>query len=280
MTRRGRPDDYRVAIPSYQRPWMVTAKTLPALAAGGVDPDRVTVFLHGHDPQLPDYELPAGVHRVVTDAVGINAQRAAIIDTYPAGTPLVQVDDDLTKLVKAIDPKTTRPVADVDAFLRSMFFETAARDLWVWGLSPTTNAFYMTPGRITAGLRFLLYSMVGTFTRPGHPVHLATVPTKDDYELSLRAWWFDGASVRADGVAADADLYKAAGGCQLTRQPADAETAVAALIAAWPGLVRRNEKRNTGYPEIKLSPRARGVPHPASTPPPGVRPRATAGRRP
>jgi hypothetical protein len=275
VIRRGAPGDYQVAIPSYQRPAMVCAKTLPALTRGGVDPSRITVFLHAHDPKLDDYRtyLPANIGTVITDARGINAQRAAIIDTYGPGTPLVQVDDDLSRLVKAIDPKTTHPIGDVDAVLRSMFFETMARDLWVWGLSPTTNAFYMKPGRISVGLRFLLYSMVGTFTRPGHPVHLATVPTKDDYELSLRSWWYDGASVRADGVAAVADLYKAPGGCQLTRQPADAETAVTQLLATWPGLVRRNEKRNTGYPEIKLTPRPRHGGHPPTTPPPGLRSR-------
>lgn len=273
MIRRGRPSEYQVAIPSYRRPWMVTAKTLPTLIGGGVAPERITVFLHAHDPDLEDYRatLPYDIDVEVTTAVGINAQRAAILGSYPPGTPLVQVDDDLSGLVKALDAKRTAPVADIDAFLRSMFFETAARDLWVWGLSPTTNAFYMTPGRITTGLRFLLYSMVGCFTRPGHPVHLATVPTKDDYELSLRAWWYDGASVRADGVAADADLYKAAGGCQETRRPADAEVAVAALLAAWPGLVRRNEKRNTGYPEIKLAAKPRAASHPTTVPPPGTR---------
>lgn len=275
MTSRGRADDYRIAIPSYQRPAMVTERTLSALAAGGVDPDRVTVFLHRHDPHLDTYRdvlPPTGVHHVVTDHHGINAQRAGIVTAYPAGTPLVQCDDDLRRLVVAVDAKRTITMTDVHGFLRGMFMDTAARDLWVWGLSPTTNAFYMTPGRITEGLRFLLYALVGTFTRPGHPVHLATVPTKDDYELSLRSWWYDGASVRHDGAAADADIYKAPGGCQLTRRPEDAHVAVAALESDWPGLVRRNTRRKSDFPEIVLAARRRHLGHSITTPPPGVRP--------
>lgn len=281
MTRRRHPKDYRVAVPSYQRSSMLKEKTLAALAAGGVDPSRITVFVHGHDPQLHTYRELAARARVaieVTGANGINAQRAAILAHYPPGTPLVQVDDDLTCVVEAVDAKTLRPVQDLDGFLRGMFLNLMARDLWVWGLSPTANAFYMRPGRISEGLKFLMFAAWGCFTRPGHPVHTCTVPTKDDYELSLRAWWYDGATVRHDGAAARADIYTAPGGCQLTRKPEHAEIGAAKLIADWPGLVRRNPRRNSPYTEILLTPRPRHRGRPASTPLPGeARRREVAG---
>lgn len=265
--------DYRIAIPSYQRPRMLTDRTLTALHNGDVDPARIAVFVHAHDEHLADYRRRldgTGVELVVTDAVGINAQRARIIGHYPAGTPLVQVDDDLTEVVEAIDAKTLRPVDDLDGFFRGMFLQTAARDLWVWGLTASVNPFYMTPGRLTEGLRFLIFALWGCYTRPGHPVHTCTVPTKDDYEMSLRAWWWDGAVVRNDGAAARADIYKAPGGCQTTRRPEHAEQGAAKLIADWPGLVRRNTRRRSDFAEILLSPKKRHGGHPVTVPPPGA----------
>lgn len=272
MTRRAKPGEYQVAIPSYQRPTVLMTKTLPALTRHGVAPERITVFLHAHDPDLEDYRayLPCDIDVKVTDAHGITEQRARILGAYPAGTPLVQVDDDLSGLVKAVDAKRTVPVTDIDAVFRSMFFETAARDLWVWGLSPTTNAFYMTPGRITTGLRFCIGTVLGTYTRPDHPVHAGHVATKEDYDLCLRAWWWDGGVVRADGIAPDADHYTP-GGCTDLRTVAVEEASVVDLCSMWPGLVRRNDKRKGPYPEIKLAPKARAAGHPPSTPPPGVR---------
>ncbi|HEY2194497.1 MAG TPA: hypothetical protein VGH76_19675 [Actinomycetospora sp.] len=272
MIRRGRPSEYQVAIPSYRRPAVLTTKTLPTLIGGGVVPERITVFLHADDPDLEDYRalLPYDVDVEVTGAVGITAQRAAILNAYPVGCPLVQVDDDLSGLVKALDAKRTAPVTDIDAVFRSMFYETAARDLWVWGLSPTSNAFYMTPGRITTGLRFCIGTVLGTYTRPGHPVHDGRAATKEDYELCLRAWWWDGGVVRADGIAPDADHYTA-GGCSELRTPDVEEASVQALLADWPGLVRRNEKRRSGYPEIKLAVKPRAASHPTTVPPPGTR---------
>jgi hypothetical protein len=266
-------EDYRVAVPSYQRVDMLADRTLPALAAGGVELDRVTVFVHSHDPMLDGYRdlvRSAGMRLQVTDVRGINAQRAAILQHFPAGTPLVQVDDDLQRVVEAVNQKTVRPVDDLGRLFRGMFRETAARDLWVWGLSPTTNPFYMSPGRHTEGLRFLMFALWGCYTRPGHPVHTCTVPTKDDYELSLRAWWYDGATLRADGIAPVADIYKAPGGCQLTRRVEHAEQGAVQLMADWPGLVRRNTRRRSKFTEITLSVRGRTHGNPPDVPPPGA----------
>lgn len=273
-TRRLPADTYRVAIPSYQRPHMLTERTLPMLLNGGVTPDRITIFVHDNDPHLDAYQQLAstsGTELHITTARGINAQRDRIRHHYPPGTPLVQTDDDLTHLTQATDPKTLRTITNIDTLIRNMFLGTAGHDLYVWGLSPVVNPFFMKPGHLTEGLKFLIYTMIGCFNRPDHPVHTTTVPTKDDYELSLRAWWYDGAVLRNDGVAARADIYKAAGGCQLTRKPEHAHQAVDSLIQQWPGLVRRNTRRKSDHPEILLAPKPRHTGHPPTTPPPGVK---------
>jgi hypothetical protein len=266
--------DYQVAIPSYQRAEHLEVAALSLLLAGGVDPARITIFLHDNDPQRHDYLVMAskvGVGVQVTAARGITAQRTAILNHYPAGTLLLSVDDDVTRIREAVDKKTLRDVTDLDALFRTMFMETMARGLYVWGLSPVPNAYFMKPGEINDGLKFLIFTVWGCVVRHDHPVHTFTVPYKDEHELSLRAWWYDGATVRHDGVAANANYYTAPGGCQAAgRDLAQVEASVVSLLEQWPGLVRRNLRRKSDWPEIVLATRKRHAGHPVDVEPPGI----------
>lgn len=208
---------------------------------------------------------------VVTDQRGITAQRTHIAAYFPLGTPVLNVDDDVTGLEQALDSKTLRPVTDVDQLVRDMFTNTAGRDLWVWGLAPVVNAYFMKPDTLTEGLKFLIFTFWGCFSRPGHPVHQFTVPYKDEHELSLRAWWYDGATVRHDGVAARANFYTLPGGCQAAgRNHEQIVASVESLLVQWPGLVRRNTRRKSEHPEILLAPKRRHRGHSPNTPVPGA----------
>jgi TET-associated glycosyltransferase-like protein len=265
---------YSVAIPSYRRADMLAKRTLPFLLEGGVSPNDITVFVHSHDPQYRQYVATLigfpGVGIQVTEAHGINAQRAAILDHYTEGDALVQVDDDVTALMCTIDGVKLTRVDDVDGFFRRAFALTRERGLWSWGLSAVPNAYFMKPGHITEDLKFLIFSLFGTHVRHGHPVFTSTVPTKDDYEFSLRSWWYDGGVIRFNDHVAKADIYRAPGGCQDTRTVEQAEWSVESLIHQWPGLVRRNTRRRSDFPEILLARRARHAGHSAAIDPPGI----------
>lgn len=264
---------YQVAIPSYLRPVMLAQRTLPFLIEGGIRLDRITVFVHDNDPHLFQYQEiteAAGVNLEVTTARGINEQRAAIRSHYGDGTMLVQVDDDVTGLYEALDAKTLDPVHDVAAFFEAMFREMLVHGLYSWGLTPVMNAYFMKPGAYSTGLKFVIFSLFGTIVRRDHPVNTVTVATKDDYEYSLRSWWYDGGILRNEHVAAKADIYKAPGGCQNTRTVELAEESVQSLIRQWPGLVRRNERRKSDFPEILLARRPRHAGYPITSKPPGA----------
>lgn len=267
-------EDYVVIVPSFQRPHLLNERTLPALLRGGVDPARIAVYLHDHDPHLADYMDVVAAHGVrhrITSARGITEQRTVILHDHPPGTPMVSVDDDVTEWRRAVTRKALEPVDDVDALFRQMFDETRQRGLYVWGLAPVMNPYFMKPGQLTEGLRFLIFTCWGAFTRPGHPVHQFTVPTKDDYEFSLRAWWWDGAVLRNDGVVAKADIMKLPGGCMAAgRDPQQTADAVAVLQSQWPGLIRINNNRRSRFVEIVLSAKRRHAGNSPDAPPPGM----------
>lgn len=277
MTVRLSSHDYQVAIPSYKRPDMLRRKTLPFLIDGGVEPWRITVFVHDHDDNVVEYWKIAedfGVRLQVSSVKGINAQRNIIRRAYADGTPLIQCDDDITDIQRAhLDPESGKnkltKLDDVGEFFKSMFVITRAAELWSWGLTPVANAFFMQPDKVNDNLKFVIFSLFGNFVRHEHPVYDTTVPTKDDYEFSLRSWWYDGGIIRHEGYVARADIYKAPGGCQDTRTVADAEASVVSLMAQWPGLVRRNTRRKSDFAEILLARKPRHAGNPILTPPPG-----------
>lgn len=263
--------DYRVAIPSHNRATLLEKGTLAVLVAGGVHLDRVTVFLDEGDPQEQEYRAAAarlGFH-VATHAVkGINAQRRMISYFYPAGTPVVSMDDDVQGVLRATDPKTLVPVEDLHALFQHAFEITSGEGLSVWGVSAVVNPFFMRDSAST-NLKFLIATLWGYFSRPGHPVHDTVVQVKEDYEFSLRAWWYDGGAVRFNNIAVKADHYKAPGGCQDYRDAEVSRMAAETLVAMWPGLVRINQKRKSGHAEVLLSRKQRHDGHPVTVPPPG-----------
>lgn len=258
------PDAYMVAVPSYKRADRVQADTLTFLREGGVPMGRVILFLNENEPDPAAYLAAAerfGCGIQTVPASNIQDKRKAISQAFVPGVPVVSLDDDVTALLTPTsDRKRLVPLTNVDEWFREAFATTDAADLFVWGVAPSANAFYMRPG-YSDGLKFLIACCFGFYSRPGHPFHDITLMTKDDYEMSLLAWWFDGGAVRFNDVAAKADLYKAPGGCADLRTRELTEDCVEKLIARWPGLVRRNTKRKSDYPEILLAPRRRTVRH-------------------
>lgn len=255
---------YQVAIPTFNRPDVLARRTLSTLANGGVPPRQVTVIASGHDPQLDGTIQTAkefGVGHVVLPHRGIHAVRQAVISTvFPTGTRLLQMDDDVHRLEHVVGKKLY-PLRELHEFIREGFARTEYAGLYAWGVAPVPNHFFLTEGRWTEGLRFLIGTFIGQITRPGHPVHDMTVTLKEDYEASLRHYHYDGAVLRADGVAVKADHYTP-GGVAAYRSHESEEAAVQKLLAEWPGLVRRNPRRKT--PEVVLAVRKRHAGHTVS----------------
>lgn len=269
-------DPYRVVIPSYQRPNELFAKTLPTLANKGVPLGLVDVFLHEHDPYLDDYLnrlLYTEATPMITQARGIGEQRQVIVDSYPAGTQLVGMDDDIEEVIATTGPRWAN-VFNVDnlhdRFLL-MFGRLFLEDLHVWGTAPVNNPFFMKEwgSPPSQGLKLCMFTLFGWVNRPGHPVHTQTVQYKDEQEFSLRAWWYDGGVLRADDMAVKTKFYGDGGCTAAGRSWQQVESSVVSLMQQWPGLITRNTKAGSDWPEVKLARRKRIEGHPTSVPPPG-----------
>lgn len=263
---------YQVAIPSHRRAATLAATTLRVLADGHVPRSHVCVFIDDNDPDMDAYaRLPVNVRLVLVPTRGINAARRFIAQYYPAGTNVVCLDDDVTGVFEATDRKTLAPVVDLDDLFEYAFRATRDAGLSVWGVSAVANPYFMRPGSApSTDLKFLIATMWGFVSRPDHPVHDTTVEVKEDYETSLRAWWYDGGVVRFNNLTVRADHYRTPGGCQDYRTADMSAVAADQLMREWPGVVRMNTNRKSGHAEILLNRRGRHAGNPLHAEPPGI----------
>lgn len=265
---------YQVAIPTHRRAGTLAANTLKVLQEGGVPAELITVFVDSDDPDYREYVAMGFGNGFAVQSMppaGINGARRFIGQHYSRGTAVVCMDDDVTGVFEATDTKTLRRVTDLDRFIRYAFTTTLESRLGVWGVAAVANPYFMRPGSApTTDLKFVIATMWGFISRPGHPIHDTTVPVKEDYQTSLLAWWYDGGLVRFNNITVKADHYKMPGGCQDYRTAELSAAAAAQLMQDWPGIVRLNPNRKSGHTEILLNRRARHAGHSLDTLPPGV----------
>lgn len=245
--------DYHIAIPSHARPGRdgLNKKALRAVANGGVHPDRVRVFVA--PDQLDTYRRltdPGLCAEVLPGALGLAAQRAAIDRFYGDGARVVQIDDDVSAVVRRVNQRKLDPLPDLHIEIVDAFAAAAALGARLWGVYPVPNAGWMKP-RVNAGLLFCWGSMFG------HVVDTSIVlelDQKEDYERTLRYWQADGVVARVEWLSVRTRMY-APGGMQADDQPdrnLANEEAVAWLVRSFPGHVRRVARRGKCGTEVRL----------------------------
>lgn len=243
----------RVCVPSYNRTALLQEKTLAYLERSGVAPADVSILVADAEQEfLYRSELPeAWGERVTVTAKGLSESRNfARMHLLGEGEQVFWLDDDIGSIVQRQNDKVVEevPLGDVVA---AGFEAAGAVDAKLWGIYPTANAFYMK-----AKIRYGLWHCVGccygeTNTRDTRLL-LAYGDAKEDYERCLRHLEVYGIVARLDWFAPQTTFYrKDAGGIQ-NRTPEVVEEVVQRLCNRWPGFVRRNPRRNSGFPEILL----------------------------
>lgn len=249
-----RQDRIQIAIPSYRRADILASRTLPMLFAGGCPPDRVTVFV-GTEDEADEYRqaLPKELYgevRVTGQSGALAGQRNAIARSYPVGTRLVQVDDDVKDVLGRINDKRLEPMAELWPFLRTAFDRAALAKCFMWGVYPTANAGFMKP-RARVGLAFIIGTLFGTIVR-NDPCELVRLKWKEDYERSIRFYIKDSKVLRFEDVALRTSYNNTRGGTEGVRKPEEVAEAVAEMQRKWPHLVHLNPRRKSDLPEITL----------------------------
>lgn len=192
--------DYVIAIPSFQRTQILNSATLPTLVNNGVDLDRVTVWTANETERVTyERELAYKVN-VRVAAPGILAARQFYHKAYPAGTPILNLDDDIYSLQQKDGDKLRQSDYNIDQVVDIGFAIAQKTNARIWGLNPVSNGWFMRD-HITVGLRYICAIFYGSYAGDAEMVNDRVTNASgsgEDFELSIKSFIAHGATIRLE----------------------------------------------------------------------------------
>jgi len=242
---------YVVAIPTYNRSDVVGKKTLTTLKDGGVPRSAIYLFV-ANKAQEKIYEqaVPKELYgKIVVGKLGIANQRKFIVKYFPEGQYVVSCDDDIEALETLRGEKLAK-IKDVNGFFLEAYQILKDEGLFIWGIYPVRNPFFMQKG-YTTGLKFIIGVMRGFINRHSKKLEpSAHSEGKEDYEQSILYYKMDGGVLRFNDVTCKTK-FNAKGGLGQDRFEMN-KLAAEYLQKTYPTLVTIKHRKN-GMTEINLA---------------------------
>lgn len=205
--------NYVVAIPSYNRENEIIDKTLSTLLDGKVTKNHIYIFVaNKQQEKLYEETIPKNMYnKIVVGKLGITNQRKFISKYFPENQYIVSMDDDVEELLMMKNPEKLTKIHDLDKFFKDAYKELKKEKLYIWGIYPVRNPFFMKK-KISTDLKFIIGVLFGYINR-----HLKKLEpsiqaeTKEDYEQSILYYEMDGGVLRYNYITPKTK-FNAAGG--------------------------------------------------------------------
>jgi hypothetical protein len=190
---------YVVAIPSYKRPGVIVKKTSKTLKEGGVPSSVIYIFVADEDEaKIYENTVPKELYnQIVVGVKGIAAQRNFIVKYFPEGQYVVSFDDDVEQVDRRNGSTELVKEEDLDKLFKDAYNDLWKAGIYIWGVYPVHNPFFMSDTVSTGGLKFIIGVMRGFINR--HSEDLEPSPLaegKEDYEQSILYYRKDGGVLR------------------------------------------------------------------------------------
>ena len=241
---------YVVAIPSYQRADEITKKTLKTLKNGGVDKNKIYVFVANkqEEKKYRDTMDKDTYHKIVVGQKGLVNQRRFISKYFKPGTMIVSLDDDVRNIVKLSGEKLTK-LSNLDSFFKKAFATLKQKKLYLWGVYPVKNSLFMK-NNLTTDLRFVIGVVHGYINRHDNKLYPNQKSlSKEDIEQSILFYLKDGGVLRFNNISFST-MFNAPGGLGTNRYRMN-KTAQEYLVKKYPNIVSP-KFRTDGTPEVIL----------------------------
>jgi hypothetical protein len=262
---------YVVAIPSYQRAELLNRKTLKTLAEYNIPRNRIYVFVANKtEEQIYKEKLNKDLYgHLIVGVKGLKNQRNFISRYFPDGKEILNMDDDIGgfKILKHKNPRISvkqtqiyrqdyyleqLDISNLDIFIQSCFKKLKKLDLFLWGIYPIANPYFMNPTE-TTDLKLIVGPVWGSINRHDKDLIL-TIDEKEDVERSLQYYSKDGGVLRINYICAVTTYYKTPGGMQSDHRDRkhDAYESSIYLNNKYPTLTKLYLGKKSGYAEVKL----------------------------
>ena len=205
--------NYIIAIPTYKRYNILINMTLKTILDSNINPKKIYIFVADSN-EYNQYKsiLPKNTYnKIIIGKLGIDKQRKFITNYFDEGTPVVFMDDDIQSIQILKGDKLIK-LKNIDKFIQSAFNECINQGLYLWGIYPVNNPFFMkSRPEITNKLRFILGTLYGQIIR--HSKDLIThAKEKEDIENSILHFIKDGGVIRYEKITIKTKFYNKNGG--------------------------------------------------------------------
>lgn len=247
--------DWIVVIPSYNRVETLKEKTLKLLQEHKIPASKIYVFVADHEQKkLYEEGLEKGsVGHIIVGVKGLPEVRNFIFDYFPKGKPIVSFDDDVRGFIEydANAKRHEKKLKNLAGMFDRGFAECKKAGARFWGVYPSANGFFMKP-TVTTDLKFIIGSFWGCFNPKDEVKITIGNGEKEDYQRTIQFWELDKVIVRLNFFAVQTATYATPGGLQEGNRLERENRTVDAMIKKWPQYIKRNPRRKSGYPEIRL----------------------------
>lgn len=258
---------YIIAIPTYKRHTTIAENTLKVLAEHHIPANLIYLFVADEvEKRLYSTTVPTSLYgHIVVGVLGLHQQRNFISDYFPEGQYIIELDDDVTGIFQITKSRSTKrmtkkrkfyqhlaSITNLHQFFLSAFEQLIARNLYLFGVYPVCNGYFMT-STTTTDLRFIVGPLWGFINRHNPALRL-TISEKEDSERTLQFYTMDGGVLRFNNIAFKTNYYTNKGGMQAEGKNRKLESRHAAeyLNAKYPILTKISHIKKSGYAELKF----------------------------
>lgn len=243
--------NYVVAIPTYNRHDVLSYKTLRTLTEGRVRPQRIFLFVANQEEyRVYEEAVPRHLYRqIIVGKKGITNQRKFIANYFPEGQYVISMDDDVESFEILRDDRLVQ-IKDVDRFFNDAYHVLRKEHLFLWGIYPVRNPYFMYPNT-TTDLRFVIGVTFGFIVRHSKKLEPSIhSETKEDYEQTILYFKMDGGIVRFNHITAKTK-FNAPGGLGTDRYERN-KHAAEYLERTYPEIIKVFTRKNGMY-EVKMT---------------------------
>ena len=208
----------KVVIQSYKRVDLLRRKTYKLLKKYGVDDKDIYIFVAPQE--MDEYKEAFPDTNIVRSYDDFMKTRKHTLTYFKTGTKFLQMDDDITSIVKLSGDKT-KPITSLKKLYDLVFKTLDKTGLRIAGLYPTPNPLWMAKQKpITTDLRFLYDSVI--FINVDNKI-LPSIAAKEDYEMSILYYKKYGGVVRFNHYSFRASYTGGEGGRDRSKDKIDSD---------------------------------------------------------
>ena len=245
--------NYVVAIPTYNRSQVISNKTLHTLKEGGVPKSRIYIFVANKEQGEMYKEAVHSTlyNQIIIGKIGIANQRKFISNWFPEGQYIISIDDDVEELqILNKSGEKLNKIKNITAFFQTAYNLLKQEKLYIWGIYPVRNAFFMKQ-TITTDLRFIIGVLFGYINRHNKKLEPSIkAESKEDYEQTILYYKMDGGVLRFNFITPKTK-FNSEGGLGKDRQKMNSDAANY-LKKTYPEIITIFHRKN-GMTEVKLA---------------------------